>query len=418
MNYTRSYARWKAILPHREISAFAKETGFAQRQRKLTPDAFLWGNVVGFGTENRKTLSGITRFIYLITGVVLTRQALHKRYTPQSVGFFRRCYSSLLDQLFQMSSKPLPGNLGQFEDIYAIDSTTIRLADRLARRYPACRSNVRKSALKIHSCMSLSHKVVERLRFTAERVHDRVGIKIGNWVRDRLLTFDLAYFDYGLLKLIVESGGAFVARLKDSANGVILTVRSGCSFRSAGKELNHVYFDGGIVDLDVMFGRGQNRVTFRVVGLWNPEARNYHWYITSLNNEDFSAEEIGQIYRLRWQIELLFKEWKSLVRIHQINSSKENVVLSLVLAALCAVLLSRIALLLSSQAYGLPWHGMSTYLALALMMQLAKDIAEAFLHRRAKSSKKAFRRLLEALAVYAKYPNTGTATQRLINQAS
>ncbi len=40
------------------------------------------------------------------------------------------------------------------------------------------------------------------------------------------------------------------------------------------------------------------------------EKKSWTWLLTNVP-PDFSAEAIGQLYRLRWQIELLFKDWKS-----------------------------------------------------------------------------------------------------------
>ena len=41
-------------------------------------------------------------------------------------------------------------------------------------------------------------------------------------------------------------------------------------------------------------------------------------------SEQFSPEAIFTIYRLRWQIEIVFKTWKSILKIHKIHSAKTN----------------------------------------------------------------------------------------------
>jgi IS4 transposase len=266
--------------------------------------------------------------------------------------------------------------------------------------------------------MSLAGKYVERIRITAERMHDRKGIQLGEWIRDRLVVFDLGFFDYGLLHKIVDLGGGFITRLKESANGVIQTVRIGCSPRAVGKELNRVYFGGAVIDLHVKFGRGADATTFRTIGLWDSSARDYHWYITSLSPTEFAPEEIGQIYRLRWQIELMFKEWKSLGRIEELTTQKEEIVLCLVYAALCAMLFSRIAMLLACRQNRLPWNSLSTYLVVTLLTHLAREFAEALTRGRSKAFAACLDSFTDAISVHARYPNKGTALQRLTNKRS
>ena len=103
------------------------------------------------------------------------------------------------------------------------------LANRLARLFPACRTNVQKAALKIHARVSLPEQEVQAALITGERVSDGKAVSVGKWVKDRLVLFDLGYLDYGFLKAIREAGGAFCSRLKTTSNAIITAVREGCS---------------------------------------------------------------------------------------------------------------------------------------------------------------------------------------------
>jgi IS4 transposase len=266
--------------------------------------------------------------------------------------------------------------------------------------------------------MSLTGRHVERLRITAERVHDRRGIPFGRWVRDRLLLFDLGYFDYGLFHAIQIAGGAFLTRLKETANGTILRVRRGCARRYVGKRLNGRLYRGPAVDLDVRFGQGKKAGMFRVVGIWDAGARDYHWYVTSLDAGDFPPEEVAEIYRLRWQIELLFKEWKSLCRIDQIPSGKEPVVLCLVYASLCAALLSRIAMWLASRRYGLPWDRMCAPVATKILAAMAVPLGFALCRGRARDLRRVVALLLDAIAIHASLSNPSHVLATASRQAA
>ena len=74
----------------------------------------------------------------------------------------------------------------------AIDSTVLPLHRALASTFAGCRTNSAKAAAKLHVVMNVAGAGARRVRLTSERVHDVVPWRrVGTWVRDRLLLFDL-----------------------------------------------------------------------------------------------------------------------------------------------------------------------------------------------------------------------------------
>jgi len=65
------------------------------------------------------------------------------------------------------------------------------------------------------------------------------------------------------------------------------------------------------------------------------------YLLTNLEREAFSTEQISDGYRLRWQIELLFKEWKSHSNLHAFDTSNPNIAEGLIWASLCAATVKR-----------------------------------------------------------------------------
>lgn len=84
--------------------------------------------------------------------------------------------------------------------------------------------------------------------------------------------------------------------------------------------------------------------TFRVVGVWNEEAAKYHLYVTNLPAAEYSAADIAQLYRARWEVELLFKELKSTYNLDQVPTSNPVAVQALILVALISLVVSRVLL--------------------------------------------------------------------------
>ena len=90
--------------------------------------------------------------------------------------------------------------------------------------------------------------------------------------------------------------------------------------------------------------RSSTTCRFRIVGVWNDDAEKYHLYVTNLSVADYSASDIAQLYRARWEVELLFKELKSTYNLDQIPTSNPVAVEALILVALISLVVSRVLL--------------------------------------------------------------------------
>lgn len=75
----------------------------------------------------------------------------------------------------------------------------------------------------------------------------------------------------------------------------------------------------------------------RAVGFWNPYDKCYHWYITNLT---VAAQLIYPLYRLRWQIELIFKACKQSLNADCLTSNNSIIIENLLLSSLVAHLAS------------------------------------------------------------------------------
>ena len=62
---------------------------------------------------------------------------------------------------------------------------------------------------------------------------------------------------------------------------------------------------------------------------------------TDLPRKEFRAKSVRCLYRLRWQVELLFKEWKSYANLKPYCTRKAPIAEGLIWSALCAALLKR-----------------------------------------------------------------------------
>ena len=179
-------------------------------------------------------------------------------------------------------------------------------------------------------------------------------LSIGDWVKDRILLFDLGYFGFKNAK-ITEHGGYFVSRLKSNGNSYILRSfkqHRGRTISIDGRRLSEIKdkLKREISDFEVLATTNQSKnpkvlegsaIKLRLVGIWDQESSEYHFYITNLPAENFQAEDIGILYRMRWTIEMLFKEMKSCYKLECISSGKECIVEALIYTALLTLIVSR-----------------------------------------------------------------------------
>lgn len=290
----------------------------------------------------------------LATGQWLCRSAFYDRFTKPLVAFMRQAVEMAIETVYPVAPA-LRGALSAFRDVLLIDATVIRLHELLKEAYSACRTNHIKAACKLHLIFSVLGKTEQKVILTAERRRESRVLTIGAWVRGRLLLFDLGYFKYPLFDRIDRFGGYFISRLKGLCNPTIVAENIPCRGRTCrlvGQKLKDVLprLKRAIIDVtvEVRFARriykGQRtwvKKQFRVVGIYNPESKAYHLYITNILTEHLSAQQIAHTYRARWLIELIFKQLKSYYQLEALPSGKQEIVEALLYSAILTMMLSR-----------------------------------------------------------------------------
>ncbi len=343
-----------SLIPTRQLNRLARLSGLVRRRRKIDPMELFWTVVLGFGAGRTRTLAGMRRAYQRSTGATLVPSAFYDRFTKSLAVFLRRVVEELLEKL-QETEAQFGGLLRSFRDVVVTDSTLVKLHDLLERRFPACRTNHTKAAAKLHLVMSVRGQGPRTVKLTSGRQHDGPVFRVGRWVRDRLLMFDLGYFRYQLFDCIDRNGGYFISRLKENANPEITaTLRQwrGRSVPLVGERLRDVIErlqrETLDVEVEVAFRRrayGGRRTgarrRLRLVGVKNEDTGRYHLYVTNIPPERLTAEQVARVYAGRWQIELLFKEMKSHYRLEDLPSRKPHIVEALLYATLVTLVVSR-----------------------------------------------------------------------------
>ena len=343
------------MFPEDFLRNTARETGVVERERKIDVVILFWVTTLGFGVRFLSAIRGLKRKYEENAKTTLSISSFYDRFTPEMVDFLRKCVLHAIEFQAQQTGRVLDDKLKLFKDLVIQDSTIIRLHESLAKIWPAARTKKIAAGVKVSCIVSAVADSPKSVRIYPERTSEAKILRLGPWLRDRILLIDLGYFKYRSFDRIDSYGGYFVSRLKGNANPLIVGVNQkwrGNSVDVVGKKLRdilpHLKREILDVEVEVEFKRRkykgkQSTVKrrFRVVCAFNSESGEYHAYLTNIRVEILSAEDIALLYRARWEIELIFKELKSNYRMDQIPSANPNIVKCLIWVAILTLMCSR-----------------------------------------------------------------------------
>jgi hypothetical protein len=246
----------------------------------------------------------------------------------------------------------LEGRLAGFSDVLMPDGCAFKLAAALSGAYAG---TSQAAELKLHAVYSLRAQHAVSVEMSAGRVHDS-DCFWPEWERNALYVWDLGYNNYGRFIDAVQEGGAHVLqRLKVGANPRAiasygptghprLLVDEDGKYLSLDEACQFVVHRQRVLDLDVEIRDKQGRrMLARVVCV--PCDGEDRYYLTSLPREIFTPHDVAEMYRLRWEVELFFKNWKGSVRMDQVRY------LSHPLSLQAAIFASMLAALLAHDIY-------------------------------------------------------------------
>jgi len=185
--------------------------------------------------------------------------------------------------------------------------------------------------------------------------HDsRVDLPLEFLREGSLVLFDKGFLDYGRLQRLNQASLFYLCPLKKNAAAQVLRVKTGPSrLRKAmqgsveGVQLRSILPKdkriGKTWDLDVRLARPSNRaptIPARLVIVPGRDGRQRP-YVTNLPADRWSPRAIVELYRLRWQIELLFKELKQHLNLCSVPTKDPHAAQVLLWASLIALALSR-----------------------------------------------------------------------------
>ncbi len=349
----------------------ARSTKFIQRQRQLTGASFVQGLVFGFLAK--PTASGnFLAQAAAAAGTPISEQGLTQRFTPQAAACLQTVLGAAAQQVVVADPVAIP-LLERFTGVYVLDSTVIMLPDALATQWQGNGGSTSvgtSAALKVQVLWNLSQGSLQHVGLQSGRANDN-----GSSVQDVVLPAgalriaDLGYFALPRIASLLAHQVFVLSRLNTQV----------ALFDQQGQRLDlfEVLPQAGVtLDREVLLG-AKERLRVRLMAVRVPQEvadqrrRRLHeefrdtgktpsarllalaaWtmMVTTVPDAQLSVAEALVLLRARWQIELLFKLWKSQGRVDEWRSAQPWRILCEVYAKLLAMIVQHCVLLVGC------WH--------------------------------------------------------------
>ncbi len=316
-------------------------------ERVITPYRLVLSLFSSFATQRVQSLADLQRAFNALWNMRLNYKPFYNRLAKaQFAPFMCALAGRLLERWAVRVLGVEPGAaFSEYERIVIQDGSSFALKKSLAEQYPGRFKRNGPAAVELHATLELFEEAPSRVTLTPDTAPERDELPEAEALKGSLLLADRGYFDRAYLRALDAAGAGFVIRAYTSINPTIVEAfaANGRRVRSLiGKPLKAVHLSKRApIDLDVQWGQGTSAVRCRLLASWNPEKRQYRYLLTNLARARYSIGQVDGAYRLRWQVELVFKEWKSYANLHGFDTGNPDIAEGLIWTAIAAATLKR-----------------------------------------------------------------------------
>ena len=293
-------------------------------------------------------------------GVEVSPQAIDQRYSPKLCEFFR-VLLPLMVQKSLHADESLAPLLERFTEVKLLDSSSIQLPDSQQAEFPGCggRGEGGQAVMKLQLEFDLRQGQLTYLEAVPGKEPDQgCARQQAAPTPGSLRIADLGYFSVPALANLAEGKAYFLSRYQRSVGAWVDGVKQDLIRWLSAQ-------DQAVVDRPLELGA--ERFPCRLIAWRVPEevanrrraklrqhtldktgkqptqaaleACDWVLLITNLPEEQLSVQEAAVLYRARWQIELLFKRWKSIGRVDLLDGRNDVVVMTRLWARLGAAVI-------------------------------------------------------------------------------
>ena len=337
------------------IEQIAKETGFTQRESKFGGIEFLGIMTAGLFASPDASLGRMCGMAKDITpGIEISKPGLHQRINEAGIKFLKK----LLSMALEISSSrdidvDMPKLFQAFSRVCLLDSTHIPLPDVLSSIWRGSGGDGSASEMKLQLMLDYKHGEYMNIAATDGVTPDHSYIKeaVKLLKKNDLTIFDLGYSNREAMFDIESREAFFLSRLnhqlglyQEDENGDLMKF-------DLVKELKKREDMTCSLEYDIWLKDGKSKLKIRLISKrmpdevanerrrkakqkakkrkkkYTPSAKYLYllgWslYITNASKESLPTDAVSVVYMVRWQIELVFKAWKSYHGLTELKGSR------------------------------------------------------------------------------------------------
>jgi hypothetical protein len=336
-----------------EIEQLAKQSKFVQRENAVKVDGRIFLDLIVFNSDQLKqqSLNDLAVALNCKYGIDITKQSLNERFNQYALVFLKNALEKLLQN--QVSLNRLAVASEHFNRILIKDSVCFQIDESLKDLYEGSGGSGSDAAVRIQFEYDVLNGVVNDLSVNAFNHQDATDslATIEKTQTGDLVIRDLAYMNLEVLKRLIEKLVIFICRVNpttkiyelikgnyeelnfDNIKRYMIKHQLSCLEKQVYLSLRYklkvrlmIYLlpDEVVNERLRKAQRNNNKKGRSQISKEYRARAHFNLFITNGAKDVIPIDKVYLFYKLRWQIELMFKIWKSLCNIDKVKKVKRH----------------------------------------------------------------------------------------------
>src|SRR2546430_456867 len=374
--------KFQGVFSEPLLKLWGTEAQFCPRQRIITPFRLGLALTTTCASQSVETSADFHCAFNAFWGTTMTYKAFYNQLAKPPCAAFARTMAERLisDMTLKVLGFAKGHALSEFRHIILQDGSSCAIHDGLREVFPGRFKVVKPAAVALHTTMDLLCDAPTTVVLTPDTANAQAFLPEPAALRDSVLLADRGYVDLHYLRRVQDEHGFFLIRAKAGMNPQVVE-----AVREDGKRLQwlrnkrlqviHAKLPKRQrVELGVQWQVDGHPLCLRLIISWNPRTKSFCYFLTNLPPKRYPLEVICRAYKWRWQVELLFKEWKSYANLHAFDTAQGAIVEGLILTEIAAAALKRFLAHMTQLLTAVP---MSTRKVAMCAMHVLGDVVEA-----------------------------------------
>ncbi|OUB06950.1 IS4 family transposase [Bacillus thuringiensis serovar yunnanensis] len=351
----------QSFLSPNTLRDLARDVGFVQRTSKYQAK-YLVALCIWMSQNIATTsLAQLSSCLEASTEVLISPEGLNQRFNKSAVQFLQHILTNLLNKKLTSSMRISSSYTSVFKRIRILDSTAFQLPDIFSSIYPEAGGCSHTAGMKIQLEYDLLRGHFLHIHTSPGKQHDRTygSLCVPTVTANDLCIRDLGYFHLKDLQHIQDKKAYYISRIK--SNTRIYQENSNLDYFQDGKIKKGTEYIH--IDMEVLMNSLQPGQTYEIsdayVGMIDKiptrvivhqltkeqqqkrlqdqtvrgKKKGMKYYARSkrlsginvyMTNTSVLMGQVNDWYSLRWQIEILFKTWKSFFHFYHCKKIKQE----------------------------------------------------------------------------------------------